>query len=137
MRVLIADDQTKLRFALRILLEQQPELKVVGEAADASELLFQARMHRPNLAIVAWSLPGAKPDDLLHSLRQVCPEIYIVTLSERNGRDAWRLALAAGADAFASKANSPARLMSIVKGLWHNWRVNMPPPNTASYVESA
>jgi DNA-binding NarL/FixJ family response regulator len=131
MRVLIADEQTKLRFALRILLEQQPELLVVGEAAEASELLLQARLQRPDLVIVSWNLPGSKPEDLLHALRDICPAVYIVVLSERHERDAWQRALAAGADAFASKANSPARLLSIVQGLWLNWRIQAPKPNQA------
>jgi DNA-binding NarL/FixJ family response regulator len=137
MRVLIADGQAKLRFALRILLQQQPELKVVGEASDASELLFLAQLEKPDLVIVAWDLPGLKPGELVQAIRKLCPNIYIVILSERQERDAWRLALAAGADAYASKANPPARLMSIIKGLWRDWRVKMTPPNAASYMESA
>ena len=140
MRVLIADDQRKLRFALRILLEQQPELEVVGEAADAMELLSQARVQRPDLVIVSWGLSGAVPVSLMRSLRTLCPDVYIVIISERQERDAWRLALAAGADAYASKANPPARLMSIIKGLWDNWQLKMQPPanaaNRASFVES-
>ena len=140
MRVFIADDQKKLRFALRILLEQQPELEVVGEAADASELMIQARVLQPDLVIVSWGLSGAAPVSLMRSLRHVCPNIYIVIISERQERDAWRLALAAGADAYASKANPPARLMSIIKGHWDHWRLTMRPAanaaNTASFAES-
>lgn len=139
MRVLIADNQKKLRFALRILLEQQPELKVVGEAADAGELLIQARTQQPDLVIVSWGLSGAAPVNLMNSLRKACPDIYIVILSERHERDTWQMALAAGADAFASKANPPARLMSIIKGHWDNWRIKMHGPtsaaNAASFVE--
>jgi DNA-binding NarL/FixJ family response regulator len=130
MRVLIADGQAKLRFALRILLQQQPGLQVVGAAADASELLCLARSAGADLAIVAWDLPGLKPGELVRALRKLCPEIYIVILSERQERDAWRMALATGADAFASKANPPARLMAVIEALWRNWRTKVPPPST-------
>jgi DNA-binding NarL/FixJ family response regulator len=121
MRILIADDQKKLRFALHILLKQQKDLQVIGEAADASELLFQTRTHRPDLVIVSWGLSGSQPDKLLKSLRAICPDILIIILSDRHESDTWRLALAAGADAYASKANPPARLMSIIESLKRHW----------------
>ena len=121
MRILIADDQKKLRFALHILLKQQSELRVVGEAADASELLNQTRQLKPDMVIVSWGFSGSQPEKLLRSIREIYPEIYIIILSERNDSDFWRLALAAGAHAYASKANPPARLMSIIDSLKRDW----------------
>jgi DNA-binding NarL/FixJ family response regulator len=58
MRILLADDQPKVRFALRVLLERQPGLKVVGEAADADDLLAQMETACPDLVLLAWELPG-------------------------------------------------------------------------------
>ena len=52
MRILIADDQAKVRFALRILLERQPGLEVIGEAANGQDLLAKTSTLRPDLVLV-------------------------------------------------------------------------------------
>ena len=58
MRVLLADDQVKVRFALRVLLERQPDVAVVGEASDARELVDQLAATRPDALLLDWELPG-------------------------------------------------------------------------------
>ena len=109
MRILIADDQPKVRFALRVLLERQPGLCVVGEAKDAEELLTKAQETCPELVLLGWELPGREEADSLHALHRVCPGLLVVALSGRPS--ARQNALAAGADAFASKADPPEGLL--------------------------
>jgi DNA-binding NarL/FixJ family response regulator len=58
-RVLIADGQSKVRFALRVLLERQPGFEVVGEAVYAQDLLTQVEASQPELAR---GLPGLARD---------------------------------------------------------------------------
>ncbi len=58
MRVLLADDRPKTRFALRLLLERQPGIQIVGEAADAQELLVQVKMTCANVVLLDWELPN-------------------------------------------------------------------------------
>jgi len=52
MHVLLADDQSKVRSALRLLLEQEPELNVVGEATKADELLAQVGTVCPDIVLL-------------------------------------------------------------------------------------
>ena len=114
MRVLLADDRPKTRFALRLLLERQPGIQVVGEAADAEELLVQARVTCPNVVLLDWELPNLATDgSSLSALRGVCSRLCVIALS---GRPEMRIAaLAAGADAFVSKADPPERLLAAVR----------------------
>ena len=114
MRVLLADDRPKTRFALRLLLERQPGIQVVGEAADADELLVQAKVTYSNVVLLDWELPNlAIKGSLLSALRGVCPHLCVIALS---GRPETRMAaLAAGADAFVSKADPPERLLAAVR----------------------
>jgi len=63
MQILLADNQPKVRFGLRVLLERQPGLKVVGEAADAEELLAQMEAACPDLVLLGWGLPGLAEAD--------------------------------------------------------------------------
>jgi len=112
MRILVADDQPKVRFALRVLLERQPGLKVVGEAADAGDLLAQVEMACPDLVLLDWELPGLAGGDLLSALRGVCPNLFVIVLSGR--LEVRRAALNAGADAFVYKCDPPERLLTAI-----------------------
>ena len=113
MRVLLADDQTKVRSALRLLLEQEPGLSVVGEAAEAEDLLVQVEVTQPDLVLLDWELPGLRTDDRLSVLRALCPQLKVIALSGQP--EARRAALSAGADAFVSKGEPPERLLAAVE----------------------
>ncbi len=114
MRVLLADDRPKTRFALRLLLERQPGIQVVGEAADAEELLVQAKVTSPTVVLLDWELPNIGADgSTLSALREMCPRLCVIALSGRP--EMRKAALAAGADAFVSKADPPERLLAAVR----------------------
>jgi DNA-binding NarL/FixJ family response regulator len=113
MRILLADDQPKVRLALRALLERQPGLNVVGEAIDAQDLLLQMEDICPDVVLLDWELPGVGVVDLLSALRRACPDASVIALSGLvRARQA---ALAAGADAFVSKGEPPERLLATIE----------------------
>jgi DNA-binding NarL/FixJ family response regulator len=70
MHILIADDQPKVRFALRVLLGRQPGCKVMGEAVNAEDLLAQSKTACPDLVLLGWELPGLAAIDPLTALRR-------------------------------------------------------------------
>ena len=122
MRILLADDQAQVRSALRLLLEQEPELSVVGEVAEATSLLVQVQAIQPDLVLLDWELPGlgarrrsAFPSrspgphllSILHSLGHP-PKVIALSGCPEAGEEA----LAAGADAFVSKGDPPERLLT-------------------------
>jgi len=109
MRVLLADRQTKVRSALRLALEQNPLTSMVDEVHDAESLLARVGVTHPDLLLLDWGLPGQTAGELLPSLRQTCPDLYIIALSSHP--EAGQAALAAGADAFFSKTDPPDRLL--------------------------
>ena len=111
--ILIADDQPKVRRALRLLLEQELEANVVGEAAEAKDLLAQVAAGCPDLVLLDWGLPGMAAEDLLVAVRGACPTLAVIVLSGQP--EAEENALAAGADAFVSKADPPEQLLAAVR----------------------
>jgi DNA-binding NarL/FixJ family response regulator len=113
MRIIIADGQERVRFALRVLLAQQPGVAVVAEASSGQELLMQARLNAAELALVDWELPGLAEAGGLPVFRHSFPALQIVVLSSRTGVS--RAALAAGADAFVSKSDPPEHLLAVVR----------------------
>ena len=112
MRILIADTQSKVRFAIRVLLERQPDLEVVGEAVNAAELLQQFEGDCPDALLLGWELPGMAMDQLMAALRSSCPEAVIIALSGR--LEAQRIAIETGADAFVSKSSPPEQLLAAI-----------------------
>ncbi len=110
MRILIADAQPKVRFALQVLLQRQPELEVVGEAIDAESLHEQTIAACPDAVLLGWELPGMDMDYLIPSLRESCPGVLVIALSGR--LEAQRASSEAGVDAFVSKSSPPDQLIS-------------------------
>ena len=113
MSILLADDRPEVRRALTILLEQQPRLTVVGEAIDAHDLLVQIEATCSDMLLLDWELPGMVGIELLSALRGINPDLLVIALSGRPGTR--RAALAAGADAFVSKADPPDRLLAAIR----------------------
>jgi DNA-binding NarL/FixJ family response regulator len=68
MRILLADSQSRVRFALCSLLEEQSGLVVVGEARDCQELLARVEAACPDLVLIDWDLPGMAGVDLTSAL---------------------------------------------------------------------
>ena len=113
--ILIGDAQPRVRFALRVLLEQQPGWRVTGEAADAQALLDHLFGGCPGLVLLDWELPGMPGQELLTVVRRACPRLRVVFMS---GREEQRYAaLEAGADVFAYKADPPEKLLGSIRGL--------------------
>lgn len=112
MRILIADAQARVRFALRVLLERQSNIKVVGEAVDAESLLVQANSTCPDALLLGWELPGMPIESLMCDLRKACPDMDVIALSGR--LEAHRAALSIGVDAFVSKSSPPEELLAAI-----------------------
>ena len=115
MRILLADELARLRYALKILLHQEPGLQVVAEAADVEELLTLVRAFAPDLLLLQWRLNGCSGAELVPRLRRLFPDLRIVALSAQP--EARQPALEAGADAFACKADPPERLLEAIRSI--------------------
>lgn len=117
MRVLLADDQPTLRSAVRLLLEQEPGVNIVAEAADCDTLLARAADLHPDLVLLDWELPGLNGASVaraaLNALYARCPNVRVIVFSGRP--EAGRHALAAGASAFVSKAEPPEHLLAALR----------------------
>jgi DNA-binding NarL/FixJ family response regulator len=118
MRVLLADHESNVRYGLRALLEEQPDLHIAGEAADAEELLAQTEAACPDLLVLSWGLPGLPGAELLADLRRVKDDLYVIVLSGRP--ELRQVVLEAGADVFVSKVEPPERLLAAIAAAEHD-----------------
>lgn len=115
MRVLLADAHPKVRWALRTVIREEPGLTVVGEVSDVEHLLAEARAQHPDLIFLEWELSGRPGEELLAVLGALNHGSRVIVLSSRP--EARQAALAAGAEAFVSKADAPQQLLAALRRL--------------------
>lgn len=109
-RVLIADDDARVRQALRALLEPEADLTLVGEAGTADETLAQARALQPGVILLDLLLPDRGTVLTLLPTLAAWP---VVAISVRGGlRD---VALRAGAVAFVEKGAAPEAMLAAIR----------------------
>jgi DNA-binding NarL/FixJ family response regulator len=113
MRILLADDQIDVRAGLRILLEQEPDVDIIGEADGIASLLTQTKIKNPDVILLDWELSHIRMKEIIPLLRLFCPEIKILAMSGRP--EASSAAYAAGVDAFVSKGEQPEKLLGAIK----------------------
>jgi DNA-binding NarL/FixJ family response regulator len=107
-RVYLADARPEERTALRLLI-QDMNMEISGEAGDWSTTLAQAPLSRTDMLLVDWDLLPNSPTVALEDLRKACPAaLVIILISHLDARQ--QAALSAGADAFISKGETPARV---------------------------
>jgi two-component system, NarL family, response regulator DesR len=110
LRVVVADDDARVRSALRLVLEQVPGLAVEAELGASRELARQIAQARPNVLVLDWEQPEVDSGTLLPALRSACPGIIVVALASRP--EARSATLRAGADHFVCKSDPPEALLA-------------------------
>ncbi|MGQ9815429.1 MAG: response regulator, partial [Candidatus Roseilinea sp.] len=96
-RILLVDDHSVLRAGLRLLLNSQPDLNVIGEAGDAREALALAESLQPDLILLDLTMPGLSGIEALPALRRLAPSARILVLTMHDDESYLRQALRKGA----------------------------------------
>jgi two-component system response regulator NreC len=117
-RILMVDDQTIVRACLRMFLNTQTDMEVVGEAKDIRTALAKAREMQPDVAVMEICLPRTSGIMAIEQLRQECPQTRVVILSLYDDQAHARSALAAGGSAYVVKQAAPADLLSAIRAVY-------------------
>lgn len=115
MRILLADHHQQVRSALGWLLEHEPDMRVVGEASAAEELLSRLSVTQPEVILLETELPGSSTTKILAGLRAFNTQIKVIALNVRF--EAQQAALTAGADAFISKSDPAEHLLPLLRSI--------------------
>jgi DNA-binding NarL/FixJ family response regulator len=113
MRIVLADQQAVGRSSLKILFRAQPDLELVGEAADVGELISQVKASAPDVIVLDFDLIAGQIDVLMALLRSLDNPPAVVAMSVRS--EYRRLAAEAGFDGFAYKGDPPERLLAAMR----------------------
>jgi len=116
-RVLIADDHAVLRAGLRMLLSAQPDMEVVGEAADAREAVRKAVESRADVVIMDITMPGGGGIQAIDRIRQGSPRTSVLVLTMHDDPAYARAALAAGASGHVVKEVESSELLSAIRAI--------------------
>jgi DNA-binding NarL/FixJ family response regulator len=114
-RVLIADDHEIVRHGLRTLLELDPELEVVGQAADGAEAVRMAARDRPDVVLMDLVMPGTDGVTAIQRIRQEQPETEIIALTSVLEDALVVSAIRAGAIGYLLKDTRSAELIRAIK----------------------
>jgi DNA-binding NarL/FixJ family response regulator len=113
-RILLVDHHVLVRAGLRILLEMEPDMLVVGEASNSPAALAQARETLPDVVLLEIGLPGISGLKVIEQLRHQCPLTRVIVLSVYADEAFVRSALAAGSSAYVTKHAAPADLLTAI-----------------------
>lgn len=111
-RILIADDQEEIRSGFRLVLDSQPDMTVVGEAADGAEAVALARELKPDIVLADIRMPRL---DGLEVTRQLAPATRVVVVTTFDLDDYVRTALRDGACGFLLKRSGPTLLIEGIR----------------------
>lgn len=114
-RVLLADDHTIVRNGVAQILGEQPDIRVVAQAADGNSAVLLYRQERPDVALLDLRMPGLDGVDVVESLRKEFPDAVLVMLTTYDTDDDIGRALKAGAKGYLLKDVAPADLVACVR----------------------
>ena len=97
------DDHTLVRRGLRLIVEDEADMKVVGEAEDGEDAVKLARRLRPTVVVMDWSLPGMDGLAAAGQIARSCPETAVLMLSIHSDHLRMRRAANAGARGYLVK----------------------------------
>jgi DNA-binding NarL/FixJ family response regulator len=115
LRVLLADDHVTVRHGLKLLIDGQPDMKVVAEASDGATAIQRTLDIKPDVVVMDISMPGTNGLVATRLLKQQTPETAIITLT-RHGDDAYlQELLRAGVSGYVLKQSAPAELLQAIR----------------------
>ena len=116
-KIIIADDHAVLRAGLKMLLNAQEDMLVVGEATNGQEALATVREHLPDLLLLDISMPKTDGLQILSQVKHAHPNVRVLILTMHEEEGYLRRALEAGAAGYCPKSAADAELISAIRAV--------------------
>lgn len=114
LRILLAEDHETVREGIKLLIEQQDDMQVVGEAGNGEEAIKMAQELHPDVAVMDVSMPKLNGLKATKRLRQCCPDIKILTLTRHTDDGYIQQLIQAGSNGYVLKQSAPAELINAI-----------------------
>jgi two-component system response regulator NreC len=116
-RILLADDHSVLRAGLKMLLDGQDDLSVIGEATNSAEALSATSDLAPDLLILDITMPKTDGLQVLRQVKRAHPNVRVLVLTMHEEEGYLRRALEAGAAGYCPKSAADAELISAIRAV--------------------
>jgi DNA-binding NarL/FixJ family response regulator len=133
-RVLVADDHPIVRAGLATVVSQQPELELVGEAADGAEAVAIVRERRPDVVLMDLRMPRMDGVTAIRTIKTEFPEVRVLALTTYEGDVDIHRALEAGARGYLTKDMLLTDVVSAIRAV-HRGERAIPAPVAARLAE--
>jgi DNA-binding NarL/FixJ family response regulator len=117
LRIMLADDHETVREGLKMIVDAQDDMEVVGFAADGREAVARAQELLPDVLVMDISMPKLNGLKATEKLNEVCPQVKVLTLSRHADDGYLRELLAAGACAYVLKQSAPTELIHAIRAV--------------------
>lgn len=117
LRIFLADDHAVLREGLRLLVNQQPDMEVVGEADNGEDAWRGAKTLHPDIVVMDISMPGLTGVQATERLMVACPQIKVVALSAYSDAAHVRQLMALGAKSYVLKHTAAEELIRAIRSV--------------------
>jgi two-component system response regulator NreC len=114
-RVLVVDDHAVVRSGLRLLLDAEPDIEVVGEAGDIGTAVLEARAAKPDVILMDLVMPGRSGIEGMPAVLKEAPTAKVLVLSMQDDPRYVREAFAAGATGYVLKEAADTELVAAVR----------------------
>jgi DNA-binding NarL/FixJ family response regulator len=115
--IYLCDDVPELRQLLRLVLEEEPDLRVVGEASDAATGIEEIAELQPHVVVLDLSMPGMDGLEALPLIRRAAPNTTVVVFSGFTEERMAALALERGADRYVEKGEPLEQVRRVIREL--------------------
>lgn len=116
-KILLADDHLMLCHGIKTVINEKPDLQVIGEAHDGSELLRMLKRLTPDLIILDISMPKIRGIEATTEIKALYPGVKVLILTMHNDTQYLRHALAAGADGYLLKEDAPTEIFTAISNI--------------------
>ncbi len=114
-RVLLVDDHKMFRDGLRVLINAEPDMEVIGEAVDGREAIEMARELSPDVTVMDISMPGMNGIEAMRHLIRHNPKIKVIMLSMYSSGPLVQSVMAAGASGYVLKGSDFSELAAAIR----------------------
>jgi DNA-binding NarL/FixJ family response regulator len=113
-RILVVEDFAPFREFLRSILEERPDVQVIGEVTDGLEGVQKAKLLRPDLVLLDIGLPTLNGIEAARQIRKLAPKSKIIFLSQESSPEVVQEALSLGAWGYVEKTRAASDLLAAV-----------------------
>jgi DNA-binding NarL/FixJ family response regulator len=115
LRILLADDHVTVRQGLKLLIDSEQDMEVVGEAGDGGEAVRLAEELGPDVVVMDISMPGMNGLAATRALKKIQPDAAIVTLTRHGDQAYLQELLRAGVAGYVLKRSAPTELLHAIR----------------------